>query len=141
MRYLHHTRTSVRIPANRDAVGIGQIHEIIQRPFSRLFVGNRPWGGGEMKIACCTLEMITLIFLLFWSFNGAVQVLDAPGPNLISQSTAELIATWGRPVSVVTAAEAGFRTAQPERTEVWTYADPARTVVIRDDVVVSIRMG
>jgi len=94
-----------------------------------------------MKIACCTLEMITLIFLLFWSFNGAVQVLDAPGPKLISQSTSELIATWGRPVSVVTAAEAGLRIAQPRQTLVWTYTNPARTVVVRDDVVVSIRIG
>ncbi len=30
-----------------------------------------------MKIASCTVEMITLIFLLFWSFNGASQVLAA----------------------------------------------------------------
>jgi len=94
-----------------------------------------------MKIACCTLEMITLIFLLFWSFNGAVQVMDSPGPNLISQSTAELIATWGRPARVVTAADIGFRTAKLDKTELWSYANPARTVVVRDDVVVSIRMG
>lgn len=33
-----------------------------------------------MKIARCTLEMITLIFLLFWSFNGASQVLAATEP-------------------------------------------------------------
>ncbi len=33
-----------------------------------------------MKIMCCALEMITLILLLFWSFDGARQVLDATEP-------------------------------------------------------------
>ncbi|MBU0596514.1 hypothetical protein KJ567_07515 [Candidatus Bipolaricaulota bacterium] len=94
-----------------------------------------------MKIACCTLEMITLIFLLFVSMNGAFQVLDAPGPSLISRSTTELVSAWGAPKSVVTARDIGFRTSQLDNTELWSYANPLRTVVVRDDVVVSIRMG
>ena len=79
--------------------------------------------------------------IALWSFNGAVQVMDATGPTLISQSTAELITAWGRPAQVISATGLGLNSTQLERTEVWTYANPTRTVVVRDDVVVSIRMG
>lgn len=94
-----------------------------------------------MKIACCTLEMITLIFLLFVSMNGAFQVLDAHGPSLISSSTTELVSAWGAPKSVVAARDIGFSTSQLARTEIWSYTNPSRTVIVRDDIVVSIRMA
>jgi hypothetical protein len=94
-----------------------------------------------MKIACCTLEMITLIFLLFWSFNGAYSVLNAPSTDLVSQPTSELIATWGEPDTVAVATDLGFRSSQLETVEIWSYANPTRSVVVRDNVVVSIRVG
>ena len=94
-----------------------------------------------MKIACCTLEMITLIFLLFWSFNGAFSVVNAPSTDLVSQSTTELVTAWGEPDSVAVATDLGFVTSQLETVEIWSYANPSRSVVVRDNVVVSIRMG
>jgi len=94
-----------------------------------------------MKIACCTLEMITLIFLLFWSFNGAFSVLNAPSTDLVSQPTSELIATWGEPDSVAVATDLGFRASQLETVEIWSYADPTRFAVVRDGIVVSVRTG
>ena len=94
-----------------------------------------------MKIACCTLEMITLIFLLFWSFNGAFSYLNAPSTDLVSRPASELIASWGEPDAVAVATELGFRTSQLETVEIWSYANPTRSVVVRDNVVVSIRVG
>ena len=94
-----------------------------------------------MKIACCTLEMITLIFLLFWSFNGAYSVLNAPSTDLVSQPTSELVASWGEPDAIAAATDLGFRTSQLDTVEIWSYANPTRSVVVRDNVVVSIRMG
>ena len=94
-----------------------------------------------MKIACCTLEMITLIFLLFWSFNGAFSVVNAPSADLVSQSTTELVTTWGEPDSVVVAMDLGFHASQLETVEIWSYANPSMSVVVRDNVVVSIRTG
>jgi len=94
-----------------------------------------------MKIACCTLEMITLIFLLFWSFNGAYSVLNAPSTDLVSQPTSELIASWGEPDAVAVATDLGFRASQLEAVEIWSYANPTRSVVIRDGIVVSVRTG
>ncbi len=94
-----------------------------------------------MKIACCTLEMITLIFLLFWSFNGAFNYVNGPSTDLVSQPTSELIATWGEPDSVAVATDLGLRTSQLETVEIWSYANPSRSVVVRDNVVVSIRVG
>jgi hypothetical protein len=121
-------------------VRIGQIATSDQQRFPSLFVGGR-WRGEAMKIACCTLEMITLIFLLFWSFNGAHSVVSAPSTNLVSQPTTELVSAWGEPDSVSVAADLGFETAQLETVEIWSYANPARSVVVRDDTVVSIRVG
>jgi len=94
-----------------------------------------------MKIACCTLEMITLIFLLFWSFNGAFSVVNAPSTDLVSQSTTELVTAWGEPDSVAVATDLGFDSSQLETVEIWSYANPVRSVVVRNDVVVSIRLG
>ena len=94
-----------------------------------------------MRIACCTLEMITLIFLLFWSFNGAFSVLNAPSTDLVSRPASELVASWGEPDSVAVATELGFHSSQLETVEIWSYANPVRSVVVRDNVVVSIRMG
>jgi hypothetical protein len=94
-----------------------------------------------MKIACCTMEMITLIFLLFVSINGGFSYLNAPKTDLISESTAELVSAWGEPDSVATAADLGFVSSQLETVEIWSYDDPARSVVVRNNVVVSIRSG
>jgi len=94
-----------------------------------------------MKIACCTLEMITLIFLLFWSLNGAFSVLDAPASHLTTGSIAEIVAAWGAPDDVVAASDLGFASAQMKDVEIWSYANPARSVVVRNDTVVSIRRG
>jgi len=94
-----------------------------------------------MKIACCTVEMITLIFLLFWSFNGAFSYLGAPSTDWVSRPTSELVSAWGEPDRVAVAADLGFNSAQLETVEIWSYADPLRSVVVRDDVVVAIRTG
>ena len=94
-----------------------------------------------MKIACCTVEMVALIFMLFWSFNGAYSVVDAPSIDLVSRPTTELVSVWGEPDRVSAATDYGFETAQLETVEIWSYANPARSVVVRDDVVVSIRVG
>lgn len=41
-----------------------------------------------MKIACCTIEMITLIFLMLVSINGAYTHVGSPTENLINRPTA-----------------------------------------------------
>ncbi len=94
-----------------------------------------------MKIACCTLEMIALIFLLFVSLNGGFSYLNEPPPELISRPTSELIAAWGTPDRVSVAADLGFAAPQLETVEIWSYADPDRRVVVRNDIVISIRTG
>jgi len=94
-----------------------------------------------MKIACCTIEMITLIFLLFVSINGAYTHVSPPTENLVSRPATELAAAWGEPETVADATEMGFRSSQLAGVEVWTYGNPARSVLVRDDVVVSIRYG
>lgn len=94
-----------------------------------------------MKIACCTMEMIALIFLLFVSINGGFSYLNAPRTDLISESTTELVSAWGTPDSVAVATDLGFDSSQLETVEIWAYANPSRYVVVRDDVVVSIRTG
>ena len=94
-----------------------------------------------MKIACCTMEMIALIFLLFVSINGGFSYLNAPRTDLISESTTELVSAWGEPDSVAVATELGFDSSQLETVEIWSYDDPVRSVVVRNNVVVSIRMG
>jgi len=85
--------------------------------------------------------MITLIFLLFWSFNGAFSVLNAPSTDLVSQPASELIASWGEPDTVSVATDLGFRSSQLETVEIWSYANPTRSVVVRDGLVVSVRTG
>ena len=93
-----------------------------------------------MKIACCTMEMIALIFLLFVSINGGFSVLDAPKANLVNGSTAELVSAWGVPDRVTAASDVGLESAKLDDVEIWTYDDRARSVVVRDDTVVSIRV-
>ena len=92
-----------------------------------------------MRIACCTLEMIALIFLLFVSFNGAFNHLNAPSTDLVSRPTSDLISAWGEPDRVAVATDLGFDTSQLDTVEIWSYANPSRSVVVRDNVVVSIR--
>ena len=94
-----------------------------------------------MRIACCTLEMITLIFLLFVSLNGGFSYINAPRTDLISESTTELVSAWGTPDSVVTATDLGFVSSQLAAVEIWSYDNPLRSVIVRNDVVVSIRTG
>ena len=94
-----------------------------------------------MKIACCTMEMIALIFLLFVSINGGFTYLNAPRAGLISESTTELVSAWGAPDSVVTATDLGFDSSQLNTVEIWSYDNPSRSVVVRNNVVVSIRTG
>jgi hypothetical protein len=97
--------------------------------------------GGEMKIACCTLEMITLIFLLFVSLNGGFSYLNAPETDLESRSTTELVSAWGEPDRIVAAADIGFASSQLEAVEIWSYENPLRSVIVRHDMVVSIQPG
>ena len=94
-----------------------------------------------MKIPYCTLEMITLIFLRFVSFNGGLDYLNITKASLAPSSTTELVATWGEPDSIVAAADVGFASSQLEAVEVWSYEDTNRSVVVRDDIVISIREG
>jgi len=94
-----------------------------------------------MKIACCTIEMIALVFLLFVSINGGLTAIESERGALVSRSTSELIATWGEPDRIESSASAIMALPDREKVEIWTYANPARTVVIRDDVIVSIHHG
>ena len=94
-----------------------------------------------MKIACCTLEMITLIFLLFVSFNGGYDYLNTTQASFAPSSTTELVATWGEPDSIVAAADVGFASSQLETVEIWSYENPLRFVLVRDNIVVSIQEG
>jgi len=94
-----------------------------------------------MRIACCTLEMIALIFLLFVSINGGFNYLNTPRTDLISESTTELVSAWGEPDSVAIATDLGLVSSQLEAVEIWSYDNPSRSVVVRNNVVVSIRLG
>jgi hypothetical protein len=94
-----------------------------------------------MKIACCTMEMIALIFLLFVSINGAFSYLDTPRTDLVNESTTDLVAAWGAPDSVSTAVDLGFVSPQLMAVEIWWYDDPLRSVIVSNNVVVSIRTG
>ena len=94
-----------------------------------------------MKIACCTLEMIALIFLLFVSFNGGFNYLNTPRTDLEPRSTTELVSAWGEPDRVVAAVDIGFASSQLEAVEIWSYDNPLRSVIVRDDIVVSIQPG
>ena len=93
-----------------------------------------------MKIACCTVEMITLIFLLFVSMNGAFSYTNAPArDDFVSRPTTELVSAWGSPANVVAATDLGFVSDQLAKVEIWSYYNPVRFVSVRDNVVVSIR--
>ena len=95
-----------------------------------------------MKIACCTLEMITLMFLLLVSMNGGYSYLNnAPRTDLVSRPTTELVSAWGAPDSVVAATDVGFESSQLTEVEIWSYDNPVRAVSVRDNIVVSIRWG
>jgi len=95
-----------------------------------------------MKIACCTVEMITLIFLLLMSMNGAYNYLsNSPNVDLVSRPTTELVTAWGEPDSVVAATDVGLMSSQLTAVEIWSYGNPARSVVVRNNVVMSIRFG
>ena len=51
------------------------------------------------------------------------------------------MATWGEPDSVVFANDLGFASSQLETVEIWSYENPLRSVLVRDNVVVSIQEG
>ena len=95
-----------------------------------------------MKIACCTVEMITLIFLLLMSMNGAYNYLsNSPNIDLVSRPTTELVTAWGEPDSVVVATDLGLVSSRLAEVEIWSYANPVRSVSVRNNVVLSIRWG
>ena len=94
-----------------------------------------------MKIACCTMEMIALIFLLFVSLNGGYSYLDGTDDGFAPASTTELLSTWGEPDTVVFAEDLGFLAAQLGDVEVWSYEDLARSVIVRGGTVVAIQEG
>lgn len=95
-----------------------------------------------MKIACCTVEMIALIFLLFVSMNGGYSYLNStPRTDLVNQPSTEVMSVWGEPDSVIAANELGLLSNRLAEVEIWSYDNPARSIVIRDDVVISIRLG
>jgi hypothetical protein len=95
-----------------------------------------------MKIACCTVEMIALIFLLFVSMNGAFSYTNAPArEDLVSQSTTELVSAWGEPDAVATATDLGFVAQKLAEVEIWSYYHPVRSVSVRNNIVLAIRWG
>jgi hypothetical protein len=95
-----------------------------------------------MKIACCTVEMIALIFLLFVSINGGYSYLnDTSRTDFVNRPTTELVSAWGAPDRVVAATDIGFVSTRLAKVEVWSYDNPARSVSVRDNVVLSIRWG
>lgn len=95
-----------------------------------------------MKIACCTVEMIALIFLLFVSMNGGYSYLNStPRTDLVNQPSTEVVSAWGEPDSVIAANELGLLSNRLAEVEIWSYDNPARSVVIRDNVVISVRLG
>ena len=95
-----------------------------------------------MKIACCTVEMITLIFLLLMSMNGAYNYLNSsPNVDLVTRPTTELVSAWGTPDNVVAATDVGLVSPRLAEVEIWSYYNPARSVVVRDNVVMSIKFG
>ena len=85
--------------------------------------------------------MIALIFLLFVSFNGGYDDLNTTQANPSPSFTTELLLAWGEPDSIVGAADVGFASAQLETVEIWSYESPLRSVIVRDNIVVSIQEG
>jgi len=93
-----------------------------------------------MKIACCTLEMITLIFLLIVSFNGAFSTLEDQA-DFTNRPAEELVSAWGQPDEIVAATDVGFASIGMENVEVWSYDDTGHSVVVRGDIVIAVREG
>ena len=91
-----------------------------------------------MRIPFCMIEMVALIFVLFLSFNAAHTYCSAPEPVAINSPTTQLRAAWGNPSRVVSASDVGFTSPRLAPVEVWHYENPNRSVVVRDDVVVSV---
>jgi hypothetical protein len=97
-----------------------------------------------MKIACCTMEMVALIFLLFVSINGGYSYLNNDATtttDLVSRPTTELVTAWGEPDAVATATDLGFVSQKLAEVEIWSYYHPVRSVSVRNNVVMSIRWG
>jgi len=92
-----------------------------------------------MKIAYCTLQMVTLIFLLFVSINGGLTYSGPTESDLIDQPVEQVLFMWGAPQSIVSSSDLGFTTSALAGVEVWVYERPDRSVVVRDGLVVSIR--
>jgi len=86
------------------------------------------------------LEMLAPIFLLFVSFNGGFDDLNTTQANLEPSSTTELVAAWGEPDSAVFA-DHSFASSQFDTARIWSSDDPERSVLIRDNIVVSIQEG
>jgi len=92
-----------------------------------------------MKISYCTLQMVTLIFLLFVSINGGLTYSGPTDAELIDRPAEELLSAWGSPQKIVHSSDLGFTSSALAGVEVWMYKQPDRSVVIRDGVVVAIR--
>jgi len=93
-----------------------------------------------MKIACCTLEMITLIFLLVVSLNGGFQYTEDYA-DFTNRPAEELVSAWGQPDEVVAAADVGFASSGMEDVEVWSYRNSDRSVIVRGNTVIAVREG
>jgi len=92
-----------------------------------------------MKISYCTLQMVTLIFLLFVSINGGLTYSGPTEADLIDQPAEQLLSVWGSPQSIVYSSDLGFTSSAMAGVEVWVYERPDRSVVVRDGIVVAIR--
>jgi hypothetical protein len=92
-----------------------------------------------MRIPYCTLQMVTLIFLLFMSINAGLTHTGPTSADFINQPAERLLSAWGAPHAVIQSSDLGFTTSALATVEVWVYERPARSVVVRDGVVVAIR--
>jgi len=93
-----------------------------------------------MKIACCTLEMITLIFLLVVSLNGGFQYAEDYA-DFTNRPAEELISVWGQPDTIVAATDVGFASTHMGDVEVWSYDGTNRSVIVRSGTVIAVREG
>ena len=93
-----------------------------------------------MKIACCTLEMITLIFLLVVSLNGGFQYTEHHA-DFTNRPAEELVSAWGQPDTIVAATDVGFASSGMEDVEVWSYSNTDRSVIVRGNTVIAVREG
>ena len=53
----------------------------------------------------------------------------------------ELVSAWGEPDAVAAAVDLGFDWSRLDTVEIWFYSNPSRSVVVRNNAVVSIRAG